>query len=290
MEQLAEHRSFYADMITASAGVNKGSVRAAFAATPREQYLGKGPWKVVTPGGFVETPSDDPRFLYQDVLVALSETGPLNNGQPSLHALCLAALNVKPGEAIVHVGAGTGYYTAILASLTGPTGSVAAYEIEKELASLATRNLAEFPNVTVSARSGSEPGLPCCDVLYVNAGATAPLDTWLDVLRADGRLLFPLTPDEGFGGMLLVTRCSKDAFKARFLSRVMLYRVWAHAIKRQQRGSKGCSRTRALKGSNRCTATHSLTRPAGLQGKGGGSLAHGRRTSDTMLFAQRGLF
>ncbi len=221
MEQLAEHRSFYADMITASAGVNKGSVRAAFAATPREQYLGKGPWKVVTPGGFVETPSDDPRFLYQDVLVALSETGPLNNGQPSLHALCLAALNVKPGEAIVHVGAGTGYYTAILASLTGPTGSVAAYEIEKELASLATRNLAEFPNVTVSARSGSEPGLPCCDVLYVNAGATAPLDTWLDVLRADGRLLFPLTPDEGFGGMLLVTRCSKDAFKARFLSRVM---------------------------------------------------------------------
>ena len=66
--------------------------------------------------------------------------------------------------------------------------------------------LAEFPYVTVHGRSGTEGPLPECDVLYVNAGATGPLDVWLDALRPKGRLLFPMTPGEGAGAMLLITK------------------------------------------------------------------------------------
>jgi len=220
VDRLQSHRNFFAKLITASAGVSEGPLRDAFASTPREAFVGKGPWKILTTSGYIETPSDDPIFLYQDVLIALQPDSPINNGQPSLHALCLAALHVKEGEAIVQVGAGTGYYTAILAKLTGPAGAVFAYELEPELAHRASENLATFANVRVCARSGTVAPLPACDVLYVNAGATAPLDVWLDALLPKGRLLFPLTPAEGFGGMLLVTRAPKR-FKARFVTRAL---------------------------------------------------------------------
>jgi protein-L-isoaspartate(D-aspartate) O-methyltransferase len=193
MAPLAAHRLFFARLVTANAGVPASEERlvAAFASTPRERFLGPGPWRVFTRMGYVETPSDDPTFLYQDVTVALKEAEQINNGQPLLHAACLAALGVREGEDVVHVGAGTGYYSALLARLAGPSGSVAAYEIDPELAERAARNLAELPQVTVHARSGSEGGLPSCDALYVNAGATDPVDSWLDALRPGGRLLFP---------------------------------------------------------------------------------------------------
>jgi protein-L-isoaspartate(D-aspartate) O-methyltransferase len=221
MDRSAAYRKFFASFITASAGPHKGPVAAAFAATPREQFLGEGPWKILAGSGYIETPSADPVFLYQDVLVALTPDAPVNNGQPSLHALCLAALHIQRGETIVHVGAGTGYYTAILARLTGPTGKVFAFEIDEQLARRAEQNLREFSNVTVLARSGCNAPLPASDVIYVNAGATAPLDTWLDALLPGGRLLFPLTPDAGFGAMLLVKKDSEEHFKARFVTRAM---------------------------------------------------------------------
>jgi protein-L-isoaspartate(D-aspartate) O-methyltransferase len=111
---------------------------------------------VFTAVGYIETPSDDPVFLYQDIVVALAEDRVVNNGQPSLHAACLAALDLKQGEHVIHVGAGTGYYRALLAKLTGPSGSVLAYEIDERLAQRAATNLDDQPHVTVVCRSGSE--------------------------------------------------------------------------------------------------------------------------------------
>lgn len=221
MDRLEAFRSFFACLVTANAGVPKGRLSEAFAAVPRERFVADPPWRAFTPVGYVEIPSDDPAILYQDITVALEGEGQINNGQPTLHAAALAALNVKEGESVVHVGAGTGYYTALLARLAGPAGSVAAYEIETRLAQRAAANLADLPNVTVQARSGAEGPLPACDALYVNAGATGPLDVWLDALRPGGRLLFPLTPAQGAGGMLLVTRTEEGRFSARFVLRAM---------------------------------------------------------------------
>ena len=150
-------------------------------------------------------------------MVSLGADGPLNNGQPTLHAFCVAALAPKSGERVIHVGAGSGYYTTILAKLVGETGAVDAYEIEKELAQRAKDNLVEFPQVAVYSRSGAEGPLSLCDALYVNAGATEPLAVWLDALRPNGRLLFPMTPLAGAGAMLLVTRQEDGKFSARFL-------------------------------------------------------------------------
>src|SRR5215472_13959706 len=117
MERLEAHRTYFDSLITAQAGVPAGRLSAAFAATPRERFLGPGPWKVFAGGAYITTPTDDPAFLYQDVTVALSEASKINNGQPVLHAVSFAALNPQPGETAVHIGAGTGYYTAIMARL-----------------------------------------------------------------------------------------------------------------------------------------------------------------------------
>lgn len=183
--------------------------------------MGPGPWSVFTPTGYVQTQIDDAAILYQDIVVSLVEGKSINNGQPSLHAACLAALDLKAGEIGLHVGAGTGYYTEILALLVGPQGHIHAYEVEPLLAERAIQNLVGTSQVIVYYRSGSDAPLPACDFVYVNAGATHPADAWLDALNPVGRLLFPLTPSQGLGGMLLLTRVTVDEFKAKFVCPAM---------------------------------------------------------------------
>jgi protein-L-isoaspartate(D-aspartate) O-methyltransferase len=191
------HKKFYAELVTAKGGVKDEAITAAFAATDRAMFVGSGPWKVFTAVGYIDTPSDDPEFLYQDVVIALSPERSINNGEPSLHTRCIGALKPLAGESVLHVGAGTGYYTAILANLVGSTGSVVAFEIEEDLAARAATNLADFPQVRVYARSAIEPNLPSSDIIYVNAGASHPPSEWMDALNPDGRLIFPLTANHG---------------------------------------------------------------------------------------------
>jgi protein-L-isoaspartate(D-aspartate) O-methyltransferase len=226
MNRLEAHRNFFANLVTSAAGKQDSRVTAAFAATPRERFLGPGPWRVFVGGRYISTPSEDPAFLYQDVVVALSEEKRINNGQPALHAVSLTALNPSAGDTAIHIGAGSGYYTALLAHLVGPGGRVFAYEIDPELAARARTNLANLPNVVVHARSGAESPVADCDVCYVNAGTTMPLNSWLDALRPNGRLLFPLTPDgpggsPAPGGMLLITRTGPEKFDASFIMPVL---------------------------------------------------------------------
>lgn len=214
--ELEQIRAAYGQRLAARAGLNFDSpIAKVFAEVPREKFVGDPPWRIFAEESEGEL-VDDPALLYQDVLVQLKRSGSINNGQPSLHAICLASLHLRLGEATIHIGAGTGYYTAMLGLLVGATGRVYAYEIEKDLAAAAIRNLREMAWVEVRAESGTTGPLPECDVLYVSAGATSPLAVWLDSLRMGGRLLFPLTPEQGYGGILLITR-HETGYAARFL-------------------------------------------------------------------------
>jgi len=216
---IEEFRDFYARFIVKSSGSDDERLIAAFSAVPRENYVGPGPWQVFVGSGYLTTISSDPRLLYQDIVVGLATDRGINNGQPSLHARCLAASAPSPGESVIHVGAGTGYYTAVLARLVGTNGKILAFEIEPDLAVRARGNLAHLPNVSVLAASATESSLPSSDLIYVNAGATHPIPSWLDALNIGGRLVFPLTPNEGSGCMLLVTRKSKTDYAASAVTR-----------------------------------------------------------------------
>jgi len=220
MPTIQDHRKFYAEFVVRSSGSTDPRLIEAFAAVPREDYLGPGPWQVFIGSGYIPTIAADPTLLYQDILVGLATDRRINNGQPSLHARCLAAVAPAPGESVVHIGAGTGYYTAILATLVGSEGRITAFEIESDLAAQAAANLANFSSVAVQAASANEITLPRCDVIYVNAGATHPPAAWLDALNIGGRMVLPLTPNEGFGVMLKVTRTSVNTYEASALIRV----------------------------------------------------------------------
>jgi protein-L-isoaspartate(D-aspartate) O-methyltransferase len=217
-------REVFASVTAHRAGASD-AVRRAFAAVPREVFAGPGPWRIPVhgPAGprMVQTPDDDPAHLYQDVLVALDVAKGLNIGEPVLHARCLDALALRPGETVLQIGAGSGYYTAILAHLVGQGGSVIAYEIEPDLAARATENLRDLPWVRVVSGSGAVEGLPSADAIYVCAGLSRPCRYWLEALRPEGRLLFPLQAEGSYGGMLLVHKPRRGGliWPARFIQR-----------------------------------------------------------------------
>ena len=194
-------RRHYARQALFAAGVVSPRLEEAFAAVARERFLGPGPWKIFRWTGYVETPDADPAWLYADAVVALIPAQGLNNGQPSSHAVWLNAADPKPGDQVVHIGAGTGYYTAILAHLVGAAGKVTAIECNRDLAAKAAANLAHLSTVRVQGGDGTQALLDEVDVIYVSAGATKPMETWLDALKDGGRLLLPLTTADGFSAV-----------------------------------------------------------------------------------------
>ncbi len=216
-------RTAYAHRMMRLAGVVDPRLEAASAAVPREDFAGPPPWRVSAGFSGLGQGDRDVASLYDDVLVVIDDQRGINNGQPSLHAQSLAALAVSEGETVVQIGAGAGYYTAILAHLVGPSGKVFAYEIETDIAERARRNLARYAQVEVRTGSGVTDGLPKADAIYVNAAASHPVRAWLDALNPGGRLLFPLQAAHSSGAMLLITRprSESDAWPAKLLSAVV---------------------------------------------------------------------
>ena len=212
--QLTDYRRYFAQLLMQTIGKpDEHALRQAFESVPRELFLGSGPWKIPDlHGGYVDAPTNSAEFTYQNILFALIADKGINNGLPSLHANNISTLNIARGESILHIGAGTGYYTAVLAEMTGPEGSVVAYEYEPTLATQAEHNLQQWPQTTVVQGSVFDVRLPMADIIYANAGTPQIETTWIDQLNDRGRLLFPLTCSNGSGVMLLVLRHGDDYF------------------------------------------------------------------------------
>jgi protein-L-isoaspartate(D-aspartate) O-methyltransferase len=199
-DELSIIRAAYAKQILAAGGVDNARLQAAFGAIRREDFLGPGPWPILRwLRDYVLTPDTDPVYLYTNDLVGIVPERRINNGQPSLHAHLIHQASPAAGEHVVHVGTGTGYYTAILAHLAGRSGRVTGIEYDSELAAQARANLAPHPNVEMVEGDGALVSFDEADVIYVNAGCTRPAQNWLDRLADGGRLILPMTSDQGFG-------------------------------------------------------------------------------------------
>lgn len=209
-----ELRSFYAGCVASAGRLPDRPVgsafeirlEGAFEAVPREMFLPPGPWYIAMPAGYVKTPSANPVYVYQDGLVAIDKDREINNGQPSFHARIMGWLAPEPGETVVHIGAGTGYYSSILAMLVAPGGRVHAFEVDDKLATAGRRNLHAFDGVSVTVGDATKLAMPGTHVLYVNAGVRSPPAHWLKALHPGGRMFLPWWPARGISIALAIKR------------------------------------------------------------------------------------
>jgi protein-L-isoaspartate(D-aspartate) O-methyltransferase len=229
-------RRAYARRVYFTSGADDPRLESALAEVRREDFIGPGPWDAPVLGGgpaggnYRRTPDDDPQWLYQDALIGLIPGKELNNGMPSFLTFLVSLGRAAEGEHAVHIGAGVGYYTAFLARLVGATGRVTAIEYEPELAVRAERNLVSYPQVCCVQGDGSSYPLDAADIILVNAGASRPLDLWLDALKDGGRLILPLcagykTPSGKpmtHGGIFLIERRGDD-YTAAYKSPIAIY-------------------------------------------------------------------
>ena len=203
-------RWFAEDIREVAPVVRNGKIVEAFATVPREQYLGKGPWRVhsrLAIGDIHWTASDSPHHVCHDVLIAIDEAAGINNGLPSLWARVYDHLDIRVGATVLQVGAGVGYYTAILAELVSRQGHVIAYEIDPDLAKRASHNLRHYGNVEVICGDATTAeGLPDLDSLTACAGVTNVPVRWLDSLKAGGQLVLPYTGRDQWGFLLHLTK------------------------------------------------------------------------------------
>lgn len=233
---IEDYRRFYADEIRFVANLDSPALVEAFARVPREKFIGPGPWQVGSAevralaaagiGRAAYVTVDDPRHLYHNVVVVLDAARDINNGQPSALAHWINGLQLQPGDRVYHLGCGVGYYTAIIAEVVGPNGSVVATEIDPPLSVRAQENLSTYSNVEVHTADGAEFDPGECDAMLINAGVTHPHPLWLDRLRPGGRLVLPITlatsETLGAGLMTKIVRRA-NGFSAHGLSAVGIY-------------------------------------------------------------------
>jgi protein-L-isoaspartate(D-aspartate) O-methyltransferase len=232
MTDPALRRRFFAEEIEAVAHLRTRALCEALATVRREAFLGPGPWLVRgegDTGGAHTTPDADPRHVYHNCSIAIDISRQLFNGAPSVVAPLIDALALEPGDDVLHIGAGLGYYSAVMAETVGRSGHVTAVEVDETLARQATENLAPMSWVEVVRGNGAAPLARAFDAILVNAGVTHPLDVWLDALAPGGRLVLPLTASlpamgatVGKGLTILITR-SPEGLKARALGFVAVY-------------------------------------------------------------------
>ena len=115
---------------------------------------------------------------------------------PHMVAIMVEGLDIKKGQKILEVGAGSGYHAAIVSKLVGSKGHVYTIERYSALAENAKKNLKNtgIKNVTIENGDGSE-GLPKYapyDRIYVTCAAPDIPPPLIDQLKDQGKLMVPV--------------------------------------------------------------------------------------------------
>lgn len=148
--------------------------------------------------------------------------GPIDIGhgqtcsQPRTVEGMLRLLDVRPGQRVLDVGSGSGWTTALLAHLTGPTGSVVGVELEPDLVRFGAGNLARTgrPWARIELAAEGELGRPAeapYDAVLVSAGARELPQALVAQLAAPGRMVVPVAGEM----VLLVKRADGSVTSSR---------------------------------------------------------------------------
>jgi ubiquinone/menaquinone biosynthesis C-methylase UbiE len=117
-----------------------------------------------------------------------------------LPARLLALLDIKPGQVVADIGAGSGYHTFRLARLVGPKGKVHAVDIQKEMLDIIRRRMkkGKVGNVVPVLGTETDPKLPAggvdlilmVDVYHEFSHPFEMTEALIKALKPGGRLVF----------------------------------------------------------------------------------------------------
>lgn len=110
-----------------------------------------------------------------------------------MHAISLEALNLKPGDKFLEVGAGSGIIQAYAYEIIGKKGKVIGIEINKETYEFGKKNLekADYKNVKFILGDGSI-GLPeeaPFNVILISASSPQVPPPLIEQLKTNGRIV-----------------------------------------------------------------------------------------------------
>ncbi|ASY58069.1 protein-L-isoaspartate(D-aspartate) O-methyltransferase [Sinorhizobium sp. CCBAU 05631] len=146
--------------------------------------------------------------------------------QPFMVALMTDLLDPQPHEAVLEIGTGLGYQTAILAELAGQVWSV---EIIEEFANHAEALLEGFglSNIGIRVGDGSRgwPEHSPFDKILVTAAAEEAPPALLEQLKPMGRMVLPLGSEEQV--LTVIDKNATGQLKARKLIPVRFSRLEA---------------------------------------------------------------
>jgi len=145
---------------------------------------------------------------------------PLGHGAsmwfPKVEARAVQALALKPTDSVLEIGTGSGHLTALLARLSAQVTSV---EIEPELSSIASRNLAthNIDNVTLQGGDAAQSwGEAEYDAIVLTASVPMVPEAYKQQLKVGGRL-FAIVGDAPAMHAQLITRTAADSFETKTL-------------------------------------------------------------------------
>ena len=119
------------------------AIEEAFRAVDRARFAGE----------------DSRPVAYMDTALPIGEGQTIS--QPTVVALCLEWLSVRPGDRVLDVGSGSGWTTALLAHLVGLVGSVIGVERIPELVAFGSKNLGAYAFLQAHIeQAGPELGKP----------------------------------------------------------------------------------------------------------------------------------
>jgi protein-L-isoaspartate(D-aspartate) O-methyltransferase len=154
---------------------------------PRERF--------VRPTDIGESALDTPLLLDDEGLATISA--------PHAYLLSFRVLDLRPGDRVAELGAGSGYGAALASRVVSPGGSVVSVEIDEALAARARRLLAGTPNVEVVTGDAGQllASWAGFDRITVTFAVDEIPAAWLEAIPEGGRMVAPVGRE--FGQRLL---------------------------------------------------------------------------------------
>jgi protein-L-isoaspartate(D-aspartate) O-methyltransferase len=189
MTDFAAEREAMVQRQIASRGIHDPKILEAFRAVPREEFL-----------------SAEYRDLaYGDHPLPIEAGQTIS--QPYIVALMIQAAEIKPGDRVLEVGAGSGYAAAVMSRIAG---SVIAIERQHDLVKVASGRMQRlgFDNVRIVEGDGTrgwEPEAPYDAILAAASGSHVP-PQWVAQLADGGRIIMPVGDPSWVQKLIKVTK------------------------------------------------------------------------------------